>query len=112
MPQRRADPAAAAPVDRPGEAIEEAPEAPFSRRALLILWPAFVMAGVLEMLVFAVVDPTNLQWFGAAQIEASPSTVYSVAFLVFWCVTATSTAITQLLERPGPDLRLPTGWKH
>ena len=33
-------------------------------RALCILWPAFVMAGVLEMLVFALVDPAGLRWMG------------------------------------------------
>jgi hypothetical protein len=74
---------------------------PFRERALLILWPAFVMAGVLEMLVFAVVDPTGLHWFGADAIEWSRSAVYSVTFFIFWGVIATSTAITLLLEAPG-----------
>ena len=37
-------------------------------RALQILWPAFLMAGVLEMLVFAVVDPAELHWFGGPAI--------------------------------------------
>jgi hypothetical protein len=29
-----------------------------------IMWPAFLSAGVLEMLVFAVVDPQDLHWMG------------------------------------------------
>ena len=80
----------------------DVPQGGFERGALLILWPAFVMAGVLEVLVFAFVDPASLHWFGADAIGASNSTVYSVSFFVFWAVTATSGAITRLLESPGP----------
>lgn len=79
---------------RPAETIERAG---FARRALLILWPAFVMAGVLEMLVFVVVDPTALHWFGIEPLAWSRSAVYSVTFLIFWGVMATSGAITLLL---------------
>lgn len=81
--------------------VHGAPRRPFRERALLVLWPAFVMAGVLEMLVFAVVDPMSLQWFGADAIDWSRSAVYSVTFFIFWGVIATSTAITLLLEAPG-----------
>lgn len=76
---------------------------PFRKRALLILWPAFLMAGVLEALVFVVVDPSALQWAGGGSQRWSASAVYSVTFLVFWGVVATSGAITQLLEAPGPS---------
>ena len=75
---------------------------PFHERALLILWPAFAMAGVLEALVFVVVDPLSLHWFGADPLGWSASAVYSVTFLIFWGVIATSGAITRLLEAPGP----------
>ena len=75
---------------------------PFRERALLILWPAFVMAGVLEALVFVLVDPSTLQWFGVEPLNWSTSAVYSVTFLIFWTIIATSGAITQLLEAPGP----------
>ena len=75
---------------------------PFRERALLILWPAFLMAGVLEALVFVVVDPSALQWFGVEPLRWSVSAVYSVTFLIFWGAIATSGAITQLLEAPVP----------
>jgi len=75
---------------------------PFRERALLILWPAFVMAGVLDALVFVVVDPSVLHWFGAEPFKGSASAAYSIAFLVFWSVISTSAAITHLLEGPGP----------
>lgn len=74
----------------------------FRDRVLMILWPSFVMAGVLEMLVFAVVDPGSLKWFGEDPIDWSNSTIYSVTFLIFWGVISTSGAITRLLELPGP----------
>jgi hypothetical protein len=80
---------------------------PFRVRALLILWPAFLMAGVLEMLVFAVVDPQAMHWFGADRVDWSRSAVYSVTFLIFWGAIATSGAITALLEAPAPP-REPT----
>ncbi|OYT88467.1 MAG: hypothetical protein CFE46_08810 [Burkholderiales bacterium PBB6] len=73
------------------------PKTPFSVRTIGILWPAFLMAGVLEMLVFSVVDPGTLMWFGGAAIEWSPKAVYSVSFFVFWAVIATSGALSQLL---------------
>ena len=86
---------------------EPAPQAavgvrPLRERALLILWPAFVMAGVLDALVFVVVDPTAFRWFGTEPVRGSASAVYSIAFLVFWWVIATAGAITHLLEGPGP----------
>ena len=75
---------------------------PLRERVLLILWPAFVMAGVLEALVFVVVDPTALHWYGVEPLDWSISAMYSVTFLIFWVVIATSGAITYLLESPGP----------
>ncbi|HSW05918.1 hypothetical protein [Aquabacterium sp.] len=91
----------------PGEATLPAERSatvapPFRLQALMILWPAFVMAGVLEMLVFVVVDPTALHWFGSDAIDWPRSAVYSVTFLIFWGTIATSTAITQLLLAPAP----------
>jgi hypothetical protein len=63
-----------------------------------VLWPAFLMAGVMEILVFAVVDPTDLHWFGGAAFDWPLTTTYSVSFLIFWAVIATSAAITAWLS--------------
>ncbi|MDL2336293.1 MAG: hypothetical protein QFE16_00480 [Pseudomonadota bacterium] len=62
-----------------------------------ILWPAFVMAGVTEMLVFAVVDPDDLRWFGGEVFDWSRSATYTMSFLIFWALIATAGAITMLL---------------
>jgi hypothetical protein len=72
------------------------------RRALTILWPAFLMAGVLEMLVFVVVDPAELHWFSGPALGWAAGTIYTATFLIFWVVIATAGAITHLLEGPGP----------
>jgi hypothetical protein len=47
------------PLDEPGL---RGPD--WKTRALTVLWPAFMMAGVLEMLVFALVDPQQLHGWG------------------------------------------------
>lgn len=83
---------------------------------MTILWPAFLMAGVLEMLVFALVDPGTLRWFGGAPVSLSPSALYTLAFFVFWIVIALAAGLTQFLElgpddlnrEPGPELGKPS----
>ena len=60
------------------------------------------MAGVLEALMFVVVDPACLHWFGLEPLDWSASSVYSATFLIIWLVMSTSGAITRLLEGPGP----------
>ena len=77
---------------------------PVLQRALAILWPAFLMAGVLEMLVFVVVDPGDLRWFGGAPVELSREAVYTVTFLIFWGVIAFSGALTSLLSASAEDI--------
>ncbi len=73
-------------------------------RAMAILWPAFLMAGVLEVLVFALIDPHDLHWFGGAPVELSASAVYTLAFFVFWGVISTAGALTRLLEMTADDV--------
>ena len=76
----------------------------FRLRVLAILWPAFLMAGVLEILVFALIDPRDLRWFGGAPVELSASAVYSLAFFVFWAVISTAGALTQFLKLTAQDV--------
>ena len=78
--------------------------AAFRRRSLQILWPAFVMAGLTEMLVFAVVDPGELRWFGGEVFDWSRSATYTVSFLIFWCLFAVAGAITALLIVEEPSV--------
>ncbi|MET0349190.1 MAG: hypothetical protein ABW067_05340 [Rhizobacter sp.] len=70
-----------------------------TRLAVQILWPAFLMAGVFEMLLFAVVDPGQLQWFGGPAVDWPRVAVYSVTFGLCWATTSTASALTVLLLR-------------
>jgi hypothetical protein len=74
------------------------------RRTLRILWPAFLVAGVLEMMVFAVVDPADMRWFGGPHLDWPPLAVYSVTFLIFWVAIATSGALSELLAVEPNDI--------
>lgn len=69
------------------------------RLALTVLWPAFLMAGVLEALVFVVIDPAELHWFGGTPLGWSPSAVYTISFMIIWGLVGTSGAMTALLLR-------------
>ena len=77
------------------------------RLAMTILWPAFLMAGVLEALVFAVVDPAELHWFGGPAIEWPTQAVYSVTFLIFWGAMAMAAALSALLARESDEVNQP-----
>ena len=66
-------------------------------RLLWIAWPAFIAACALELLVFAFVDPLELQWSGHA-LGWSRQAVYTGAFFVFWLVSLGACALTTLLR--------------
>ena len=63
------------------------------QRLMWIAWPAFLMAGVMEMVVFAFVDPEALQWFDQP-VNLSREGVYTVAFFLFWLVIMASGVLT------------------
>lgn len=100
MPPRPSDPEAA--VREPG---------PVAPRLMAIAWPAFLAACTLELLVFAVVDPSRLEWSGRPLGE-SRQAVYSVAFFAFWAISAAACGLTSALRtapksgegRPGGGL--------
>jgi len=68
-----------------------------SQRLMWIVWPAFLAAAVLEMLLFALVDPTDLHW-GGAPLNWSREAVYTVTFFVLWGFTTVSSGLTTLLS--------------
>ena len=68
-----------------------------TKRLMWIGWPSFLLAGVLEMLVFTLVDPEDMHWFGH-QLEFSRQGIYTVSFFAFWLVASLSSALTTLLS--------------
>ena len=83
-----------------------------ARFAMAVAWPSFLMAGVLEALVFAVVDPSDLSWFGSERFELSRQAIYTLSFLLFWGLLGLSTSLSVLLlTLPEPPERPhPRGW--
>jgi hypothetical protein len=73
------------------------------RRWMWIAWPAFLAAGVMEMLVFAVVDPLEMQWLSAYG-EVSRLGVCTVAFFLFWAIIMMASAMTSLLALSPQEL--------
>lgn len=68
-----------------------------NQRWMWIAWPAFLTAAVLEMMIFAFIDPNELHWAGAS-LGWSREAVYTVTFFVLWAVTAASSSLTTLLS--------------
>ena len=68
-------------------------------------WPAFLAACVLELIVFALVDPHDLHWAGDA-LELSRQAVYTAAFFAFWAISAVACAVTVVLGWPEPPAAL------
>lgn len=79
-----------------------------THRALQILWPAFLVAGVIEMLLFASIEPGEVRWFGFL-LGWEPVAIYSVAFLLLWLLVASAGALTVLLHQTAEELDPPKG---
>ena len=78
-----------------------------ARLAASVLWPAFLVAAVLEIAVFAFVDPASLHTVNGAALALSDMAVYSLAFLLFWASTAAACGLTVLLERSTAEINTP-----
>jgi hypothetical protein len=68
-----------------------------AKRMMWIAWPAFLVAGLLEILVFGLVDPQDLHWFGQP-LALSRQGVYTMSFFVFWALAMVSSGLTTLLS--------------
>lgn len=67
------------------------------RRAVGVWWPSFLGACVLEVLVFAMVDPAQVHAPGGGRLDLGVETVYSLAFFAFWLIAAAVAWMTQRL---------------
>ena len=73
------------------------------RHWVLLTWPAFLAACLLEALVFATVDPREVHWPGL-QVQPSPQAIYTVAFFWFWSVAMVSNGVVLWLSKPPRDI--------
>ncbi|OGA67608.1 MAG: hypothetical protein A3G83_04025 [Betaproteobacteria bacterium RIFCSPLOWO2_12_FULL_68_20] len=73
------------------------------RKAMVILWPSFIVGGVAEVLFFTAFDPMDLHLFGQP-VGLSRLAAYSVGFLFFWALAAASSALTCFLQRTSREI--------
>ena len=64
--------------------------------------PMYKYTYLLQLVVFAMVDPLELDWFGR-ELAWSRQAVYAAGFFVFWCAAMLSSALTALLGRPDEE---------
>lgn len=74
------------------------------RRWMWIVWPAFLAAAAMEMLVFAFVDPLELRWLQFQSFEVTRLGVCTAAFFVFWSIAMAASAMTSLLTLSSQEL--------
>jgi len=74
-----------------------------SLNVMRVVWPAFLAACLLELVVFAVVDPAGLAW-SERPLSLSAQGVYTLAFFVFWAISAAACALTLLLLKTAAEV--------
>jgi hypothetical protein len=77
---------------------ELAAESSVLRHAALLMWPSFLAACLLEVLVFAMVDPSEIHW-PSRMSEPTRQTVYSVSFFLFWLITISCSGMVLWLAK-------------
>jgi len=75
------------------------------RLLICILWPSFLVAGMAEGLLFSVISPQDLLFFGYHP-EISDEGIYSIGFFVIWTFCAFSSALTAYIL---PGIESPDG---
>ena len=82
-----------------------------ARRWILVTWPAFLAACLLEALVFSMVDPGEVHWPGQASQPARQG-IYTIAFFCFWLICAACSTLVLWLqkgEEEGEGIRIRRG---
>ena len=73
------------------------------KRWVLITWPSFLAACLLEALVFSAVDPSEVNWPGQTT-QPSRQAVYTAAFFSFWLIAMASSSLVLWLSKPPRDV--------
>ncbi|WP_018232506.1 hypothetical protein [Thioalkalivibrio thiocyanodenitrificans] len=75
-------------------------ERPLVQRAIAVLWPSFLVAGVATVLLFTWVDPAELSQCLDGMPAVTRMEAYSVGFFILWLFAATASALTCYFGRP------------
>lgn len=68
------------------------------QRVMWVLWPAFLVAGIAEGIVFTVIDPHDVHLWDDT-VELSRTAIYTLGFFFFWAITTASSALTVFLAK-------------
>ena len=63
------------------------------KHVIWVLWPAFVAAGIAEVIFFTLIDPQQLYLLGEP-VNVPPLAAYSIGFFLFWLVCAGASLMT------------------
>ena len=66
------------------------------RTLILVLWPAFLAASLAVGVVFSLVDPLDVPFFGHHVFD-SRELVYAAGFFLFWAISAIASGLTVYL---------------
>ena len=64
-----------------------------------VFWPSFIAAGIAESIFFTLFDPKQLYLFGNP-VQFSPLATYSIGFLLFWMLCASTSLLTWFMLPP------------
>jgi len=67
-------------------------------RVMQVVWPAFLTAGMAELVFFAIFDPFELHFFGSP-LDWTREAIYALGFFGFWGLGVASSALTLFLAR-------------
>lgn len=73
------------------------------QRLIQILWPAFLVAGVADILLFSLIDPPAIAYRGEPLIEHRIA-AYTIAFFVFWLLGIASSMLTCYFQRSADEI--------
>ncbi|MFZ4062138.1 MAG: hypothetical protein ACOYK2_02605 [Polynucleobacter sp.] len=71
------------------------------RLFIWIMWPSFLVAGMAEGLLFSMVHPSELMFFGHHP-DISDEGIYTIGFFIIWVFCSFSSALTAYIL-PGID---------
>ena len=73
------------------------------KRAIWVLWPSFIAAGIAEVVFFSIFDPVDLGLLWAP-LGPNRLAAYTQGFFLFWAFTAASSGLTLFLQRTSGEV--------
>jgi hypothetical protein len=72
-----------------------------AQHLMQVVWPAFLIAGVAELVFFSIFDPFELHFFGQP-LDWSREAIYALGFFGFWGLGIASSTLTMFLVQTQP----------